>query len=324
MTRDRNTHATFPLLLVFAVTAAVAQNGAPNRSLDGNSSAAAPVTSVSAAALVLKPLPDIVDLMQKVEQKQREAEAIQKNYICHSVDTLERTDSAGHVKKTTVSEYDHYWSDGVPVSRLVRKDGKDLSAGELAKEDERIRKEVAKAREHRAKLQAEGKPTNAQGDELVTVSRLLELGRFTNARRTQLDNRDTIAVDYEGNPTAKARNRGEEVFRDLRRTLWVDENDRMLVRMEGYFVDDFKVAGGFLADIRKGTRFQVSQMKINDELWDLSHIRAQGSGRAFLLFNFTGRFRKDYTDYRKLRTSSVVLPGATKVDDPVIEPTAMP
>ena len=262
--------------------------------------------------------------MQEVEQKQRDAEAIEKNYICHSVDTLERTDSAGHVKKTTVSEYDHYWSDGVPVSRLVRKDGKDLTTDELAKEDDRIRKEVTKAREHRAKLEAEGKPTNAQGDELVTVSRLLQLGQFTNARRMQLNNRDTIAVDYEGNPAAKARNRGEEVFRHLRGTLWVDEEDRMLVRIEGYFAEDFKVAGGLLADVRKGTWFQVTQIKINGELWDVSHIQAEGSGRALLLFNFTGRFRKDYSDYRKLRTSSVVLPGVTKVDDSVVGPTATP
>ena len=67
-----------------------------------------------------KPLPDIVTMMHEVEQNQRKAEAIEKDYIYHSAETQEHTDSEGRVKKTTVMEYDHYWSEGVPVRRLVR------------------------------------------------------------------------------------------------------------------------------------------------------------------------------------------------------------
>lgn len=261
------------------------------------------------------PLPDIIALMRDVERNQRTAEAIEKDYIYHSVETQQQTDSQGRIKKTVVNEYDHYWSEGVPVRRMVRKDGKDLNANELAKEDERIRKDTEKAREHRARGDAEGKATNARGDELITVSRLLELGRFTNPRRVQVGGRNTIAVEYEGDASAKTRNRAEEVIRDLRGTVWVDEQDHMMVRATGQFVNGFKVGGGLLVNIQKGTHFEMQQEKINDEVWRPLRIEAQGAARALLFFNFTGSLRADYSGYRKLRTSSVVLPGATKIDD---------
>ena len=310
----------FALLLSFAAASVPAQDTTARPELPQASQPA----DARAGSSPDTPLPDIVAMMHDVEQNQRRAEAIEKDYICHSVETQQQTDSGGRVKKTTVVEYDHYWSEGVPVRRLVRKDGKDLSASELAKEDDRIRKEVEKAREHRAKADAQGKATNARGDELITVSRLLELGRFTNPRRVQLLGRDTIAVDYEGDPSAKTRNRAEEVIRDLRGTVWVDENDRILVRAEGSFAGNFKIGAGLLVSIQKGTRFEMDQKKINEEVWSPAHIEAHGAARALLFFNFTGSVRVDYSDYRKLRTSSVVLPGATKVDDSEAPHTATP
>jgi hypothetical protein len=89
----------------------------------------------------------------------------------------------------------------------------------------------------------------------------------------------------------------------------------MLVRAEGYFVNGFKIGAGLLINVQKGTRFQMEQKKINDEVWRPSHLEAHGAVRALLFLNFSGSLRADYSGYRKLRTSSVVLPGATKIDD---------
>lgn len=282
-----------------------------------------PVVTKPAApadSALTRPLPDISVLMHRVEENQRKAEAIEKDYIFHSVETQEQTDSHGRVKKTSVNEYDHYWSEGVPVQRKVRVDGKDLSPSELVKEDGRIRKDVERAHERVAKARAEGKAADARGTEVITVSRLLELGRFTNARRVQLHGRDTIVVDYEGDPGAKTRSRGEEVIRALAGTAWIDEIDGILVRVQGEFTHDFKVGAGLLFNIRKGTRFFMEQKKINDEVWRPQHVEAQGAARALLFVNFSGTFRADYSGYRKLRTSSVVLPGASVVGDPAVAP----
>jgi hypothetical protein len=277
-----------------------------------------PASVNSHAPAAGRPLPDIVAMMRDVETNERKSETIVKDYLYHSVGTHQEVDGHGRVKKTTVVEADHFWVNGVPVHRVTRRDGKDLSPAEIAKENERIDKESAKDHERREKADTQGKKTDPRGNDLITVSRLLELGSFSNARRVQMNGRDTIAVDFAGDPKAKTRNRGEEVVRDLVGTAWIDEQDRVLVRVEGHFVNAFKIAGGLIADIRKDTRFSMAQTKVNDEVWLPAHIDGQGAARFLLFLSLNGSVNATYSDYRKFRATSTVLPGITRVDPPEV------
>ena len=256
-----------------------------------------------------KPLPDIPSLLQDVETNQRKAEAVEKDYIYHSVTTRQQADSHGRAKKTTVIDADNFWLDGVPITRIVKRDGKPLSGDELAREDKKLDEIAAKARDRRAKADSSGKESGPRGEDEVTVSRLLGLGRFTNPRRMQLNGRDTIAVDFGGDPKAKTRNSMEDVLRDLAGTVWIDERDRMLVRVEGRFVNSFKVGAGLIASIRGGTHFTWQLAKVNDEVWLPATIDAEGAARILLFRSFDGWLHVSYADYRKFRTISTVLPA---------------
>ena len=265
----------------------------------------------------IQALPDISALMHEVEARQKEAEKIQKDYIYHSIETDQEVDGHGSVKKTEVNEYDVFWIDGVPVRKLLRKDGKDLSADEARKESERIDKEAAKARERREKEDAKGKQTDPRGNDEVTVSRLLELGSFANPRRIVLNGRNTIVVDYSGDPKAKTRNSFENVIRDMSGTIWVDEQDKAIAKLEGRFVENFKIGGGLLVSIQKGTNFAMQQIRVNGETWLPAHIEGHGEARVFLFFKFNGSLTVANSDYRKFKTSSTVLPvGAPILDTP--------
>jgi hypothetical protein len=261
-----------------------------------------------------RPLPDIPTLMRAVETNQRAAEKIEKDYLYKSVQTEEQSDGHGGVKKREVKEYDVFWVEGVPVRRLTKKNGKELSPEEQKKESEEIDKEVAKAKERRAKADAKGKESSPRGDDEITVSRLLELGSFTNARRVQMNGRDTIAVDFAGDPKAKTRNRGEDVIRDLAGTAWVDEQDKVLVKVQGHFLNNFKIGGGLVANIQKGTSFGMEQRKVNDEVWLPAMIEGQGSARALLFFSFNGSLQAVESDYRKFKATSTILPGVSTVE----------
>jgi hypothetical protein len=269
-----------------------------------------------AAPAADKPLPDVVTLMRDVEANQRKSESIQKDYLYHSVETRQELGSHGEVKKTTVTEFDHFWVNGVPVRRTVKKDGKPLSPDEIAKENERIDKLTAKANEKREKADDQGKQTDPRGNEEVSVSRLLELGAFTTPRRVQLNGRDTIAVDFTGDPKAKTRNRSEDVIRDLAGTAWIDEPDHVLARVEGHFINSFKIAAGLVVDIQKDTRFSMTQIKVNDEVWLPSRLEGQGSFHALLFFGLNVSGQIVNSDYRKFRTTSTVLPAGTQISPP--------
>jgi hypothetical protein len=258
-----------------------------------------------------RPLPDIPTLMHEVEEHQRAAETRQKDYIYHE-DILQEQNGG---KKTEHREYDVFWLHGVEIHKLIRKDGRDLSADEQKKESERIDKEVEKAKSRRSKAEEKGQQTDSHGHEEVTVSRFLALGAFTNPRRVQIDGRDTIVVDYSGDPKAKTRNRFEDVIRNLAGTLWVDEQDRTISRIEGHFFNNYKIGGGLMVNIKKDTSFAMQQRKINGEVWLPSQGTAQGEARALLFLSFNGSIRFAYSDYRKFKTSATILPGVTTVDE---------
>jgi hypothetical protein len=261
-----------------------------------------------------RPLPDIPALMHAVEVNQRVSEAIEKDYLYRSVQTEQESDGHGGVKKTETREYDVFWVNGVPVQRLTKKNGKELSEDEQKKESEHIDKQVAKAKERRAKADEKGTETDPHGHDVITVSRLLELGSFTNARRLQLNGRDTIAVDFVGDPKAKTKNRFEDVIRDLAGTAWIDEQDRILVKAQGRFVNNFKIGGGLIANIQKGTNFSLEQTKVNSEVWLPAVVEGQGAARALLFFHFNGSLRAVQSDYRKFKATSTILPGMSTVE----------
>jgi hypothetical protein len=261
------------------------------------------------------PLPEIGKLMYQVEAHQKVAEAVRKDYLYHSVETQQERDGNGAVKKTTVKEYDVFWIGGVPVAKLVRKDGRDLTPDEQKKESERIDKDVAKAQQRKDKGDEKGKETSPRGNDMITVSRFLELGSFTHPRRVKLEGRDTIVVDYAGNPKAKTRNRAEDVVRDLVGTIWIDEQDKVIRKTEGHFLNAFKIGAGLVVNIRKDTSFGLDQTKVNGEVWLPRQIQAQGAARALLLFSFNGSILVQMSDYRKFKATSTILPGVSTVEE---------
>lgn len=270
------------------------------------------VTSEDASPEDEDPLPDIPKLMHEVEEHEKTSETVQKDYLYHAIDTMQEIDGHGRVKKTETRGYDVFWIEGVPVHKLTSKDGRNLSLQDLKKEDELIDKEVAKARERRAKAEARGKATDPDGYDEVTVSRLLELGSFSNARRVTLNGRSTIAVDYAGDPKAKTRNRLEGVIHDMAGTVWVDEDDRAIAKLEGHFFETFKIGAGLVANIQKGTSFSLEQRKVNDEVWLPVEANGRGTARMLLLFKFNGNFREVDSGYRKFKVTSTILPGMGK------------
>jgi hypothetical protein len=279
---------------------------------------AAPAAGIAPAARIApdaKPLPDIPTLMRQVEANERKSEAIEQQYLYHEKNQLQELSSHGDVKKTETRDFEVFWLNGVRVTRLLAKDGKDLSPDEARKENDRIDEKVKKARERREKADAEGKETDSAGHQEITLARVLELGEFSNPRREIVNGRPTILIDYQGDTKAKTRNAAESFFRELAGTVWVDEQDHTLQHLEGHVDNDFKMAGGLVMDVKKGTWFKATFVKINDEIWLPSEIEADGHARYLLFFSLNGHFLGRTSDYRKFKATSTLLPGATPVDD---------
>jgi hypothetical protein len=254
-----------------------------------------------------KPLPPARELILDLDRNMRGAEAQRADYTYRVHIERVELDGKGNVKKTLTADSDSVTVNGVRVDRVVARGGKPLTPDEAKKESERIDKEVAKAKERQTRLEDKGKETDARGDELLTASRILELGSFTNERREVVNGRPTIVFDYAGDPKAKLRNRFEGIVKDLVGTVWVDEQDRVLTRAQGHFLNDFKVGAGLVLDIHKGLSFEARYTKVNGEAWLPAEIDGEGSARIMLVDGVNGRFKLVTSDYRKFRATSTIV-----------------
>ena len=253
------------------------------------------------------PLPDPKTLLSDVEQNQRKLEALQKDYTYHVHTDEQELRKDGGVKKTETEEAESVTIDGVRVNRIVARNGKPLTPEEQQKESERIDKAVAKAKERQAKVASRGGETDARGDEVMPLSRILELGSFSNPRREEAGGRATILLDYAGNPQAKTHSTFEGIMRDVLGTVWIDEADRVMVRAQGQFLNDFKLGGGLVADVRKGTNFEYQATRVGDGVWLPAAMDGKGSVRVMLFANFNGHMHVTTSDYRRFRTSATIV-----------------
>ncbi len=267
-----------------------------------------------AAAKAGAPLPDARSLLLDVERNEKRMEALRNDYTYHVHMVQEELRKDGGIKKTEVTDSESLTINGIRVNRVVARNGKPLTPEEQARENERLDKEAAKGRDRRSKATEKGEETDDRGNPILSVTRVLELGAFSNERRENFNGRAVLLLDYAGDPQAKTRSAVENVMRDLVGTVWIDEADHVLVRGQGHFLNDFKIGGGLVADIHKGTHFAFEATRVNEGVWLPAHIDGEGSLRLLLLAGFAGRFDLVTSDYRRFRTSATILPGRSVVD----------
>ncbi len=210
------------------------------------------------------PLPDARGLLLDVERNEKRMEALRKDYTYHVHMVQEELHKDGGVKKAEVTDSESLTINGIRVNRVVARNSKPLTSDEQVKENERLDKEAAKAHDRRSKATEKGDETDDRGNPILSVTRVLELGTFSNERRENLNGRSVLVLDYAGDPQAKTRSAVESVMRDLVGTVWVDEADHVLVRSQGHFLNDFKIGGGLVADIHKGTHFAFDATRVSE------------------------------------------------------------
>jgi hypothetical protein len=266
-----------------------------------------------------KPLPPIRQLLLDVERNQHIAEARTAEYTYRVHLEQVELDGKGNVKKSTIVD-----SESVRVDRVTARNGKPLTPEEDAKETERVNKAIEKAKERRAAAAAKGQQTSPRGNDILSASRILELGSFTNPRRALVNGRSTIVFDYAGDKSAKTHSEFEGIVRDLVGTVWVDEQDHVLVRAQGHFLNDFKIGAGLVLNIHKGLSFDAQFAKVNAEVWLPTTIEGQGSARILLVDGVNGRFRVVTSDYRKYAvttdTGNATVPGSNPAASPATAP----
>lgn len=269
-----------------------------------------PVVPASAQNSTAPPLPDIRQLMREVQDHQRQLDKVRESYTYTSMQTIQDIDANGQVKKTETLENEDFFVNGHVIERNIKKNGQPLSDHDQQKETERVTKLVEKAEKTPRDQPLEG-PS-------ISVSRLLEIMDVRNERRMDYRGRPTIVFDFVGRKDAKTHGLAEDASKKVGGTVWIDEADRQVARLEVGFNDNFRVAGGLFASVEKGSNFRFDQEPVNHsddgdpspgaaangQLWLPTGGEGTMQARVLLLKNFRQHFiEKDY-DYKRFRVET--------------------
>jgi hypothetical protein len=218
-----------------------------------------PAHPAQAQQAVNPPLPDIHQLMQEVHEHQKQLDKVRENYTFNVSQVVEEIDAKGQVSKTETEEYEIFFVHGRQISQLMKKNGKPLTDEEQKKETEHVTKAVRNAE----KPEAEQHKNNQS----ISLLHMLEIMDVRNPRRESYRGRQTIIFDVVGRKDAKTHDLSEDISKKLQGTIWIDEADRQVTRLEATFNDNFHVGGGLVANVQKGSRFSFDQALVNGEIW---------------------------------------------------------
>lgn len=276
-------------------------------------------------------LPDLKALFKEIDDNQKAADKIRENYAGTRVEEETEFEKDGKLKKTETSEYTFFYLNGDEVSTLVKKDDKPLSDEEQKKENEKTQKEIADIQKREANKQAkdekakeEGKDKKNKDDDDVAIETFLRTCQFVNPRRERFRGQDVLVFDFEPNPEYKPKNMVERIVHELAGVVWVDERAHEVARLEAYFVGDFRVAGGLLANLQKGTSFVFEQSYFNNEVWLPTYEEAHVGVRVLLMKGFKVNATTRYSDYKRfnVQTLSTINNPKPPAADPPDKPNA--
>jgi hypothetical protein len=262
-------------------------------------------------------LPELKKLFEEIDANQKQIDRIKENYAGTQVEEETEYDKNGKVTKKEVNEYTFFYLNGEEITTLVKKDGQALGEEALKKENEKTTKRIEEAqkkekkkeeKEERAK--EEGKEANDKEDPGIEV--FLRACQFVNPRRERFRGQDVLVFDFEPNPEYKAKNLEEKVVKELAGVVWIDENAKDVVRLEAYFVSDFHLAGGLLANLQKGTGFTFEQAYINSEVWLPTYVEAHVGVRVFLVKGIRVNVVTKYSDYKRFNVQTLHTIGKPK------------
>ncbi|HTP67542.1 MAG TPA: hypothetical protein VMJ35_01440 [Dongiaceae bacterium] len=255
-------------------------------------------------------LPDLKKLFEEIDANQKQIDKIKENYAGTQVEDETEYDKNGKVTKKENNEYTFFYLNGDEITTLVKKDGKALSEEEQKKENEKTKKRIEEAQKKEKKKEEKEEKAKEHGkeskeDDEPGIEVFLRVSQFVNARRERFRGQDVLVFDFEPNPEYKPKNLEEKVVKELAGVVWIDEKAKDVVRLEAYFVSDFHLAGGLLANLQKGTGFTFEQAYVNNEVWLPTYVEAHVGVRVLLVKGVRVNVVTKYSDYKRFNVETL-------------------
>lgn len=234
-----------------------------------------------------------------------------RDYTYTELQTEQDLDKGGKIRKTSTETHEIMILDDEYMERLVAKDGKPLPPKEAQKEDERINKWMEKRKnespdEKRDRLAKEEREREKDRE---FVREIADAYYFKALPDETIAGREAFVISAEPRPDFKPHTPDARFLPKFRFRAWVDKSECQLINLDADVIDTVSV-GFFVARLYPGSKFELEQTRVNDEVWLPSHIDVRLEARVLLVKGFNENLIFDYSDYKKFRSNIQILPAS--------------
>jgi hypothetical protein len=251
------------------------------------------------------PLPNASEILQRALANEHKLAAEREKYDCRITDHTIETDSSGNTKKDTSTVSDLFYVNGIPIERALQKDGKDLSADDQRKQDDRVMKETMKY-SNQANAQKEEDKDNQELEDFMQAMML------ANGHRQVVDGRNVLFYDIVPNPKFDAKNINQHLAQVMQGKVSIEEQTGELIDINVTSVADLKIGGGLVANVHKGLWLHIRNQPRPDGVWLTDLAEGSGDARAALFLHPYFRF-KETADNCHLYTATAAQFGPAQV-----------
>ena len=138
---------------------------------------------------------------------------------------------------------------------------------------------------------------------------ILNAYTFSLSGEEVLHGRSTWVIDGTPRSGFKAQHKGARILPKIKPRFWIDQQDYTWVKVRGDVTDTISF-GLVLARLHKGTQFELQQMRVNNEVWLPQNVEVHIDARVALLKNVNEEVHVTYSDYRKFRSETRIMPVA--------------
>jgi len=301
--------------LVVLISPARAQDQ-PNRPSSSATPVAQTTPSLEDKVPALPPTDDPKEIVRRSVEADHRAAELARSYTCTQREVEKKLGKHGEVKSTEIRTFDVNFYYGEEYSRLVQKNDQPLTEKDQKKEDEKLEKFLAKLRnqsdEERAKRAAKEKKQREEGRAFLRD--MVNAYDFTLLGEEKVGGEDAWVIQATPRKDFHPTQPHADILSKIHGKLWIEKREYNWVKVEAETIDTISF-GLFLFRIHKGTRVELENLHLNDEVWLPRRVYLNGGARLALLKNEAVEQEDIFTNYKKFSTSSRILPGVKEVPE---------
>ncbi|MGA2921273.1 MAG: hypothetical protein ABSE28_09220 [Candidatus Sulfotelmatobacter sp.] len=247
-------------------------------------------------------------LFHVVADKDMENDKRLRDYTYIERDEEHKLDGKGQVRSTELKTYEVMELYGEQVQRLTAKNDKPLDSKDAAKEEEKIQKLLDKRKNESedARRKREQKEEKDREEGRQFVREVADAYNFHLFGTETLGGRDAWVIDATPRPGYAPHMKDAKFLPKFRFRAWIDKTDAQWGKLDIDCIDTVSV-GLFLARIHKGSRIEIEQTRVNDEVWLPQHVGLKIDARLALLKEYHVELEQTFRDYKRFRATTKIL-----------------